>query len=404
MGGYWSSSPTPPVQTVSVGRVSYSDYHEHDAFASYDPVDNDDDCNYDAADPWMPYVVCGKDFLSPTLRSDHVRLMHPELLCDVCGTEFSSVGARNLHVESMHSVPSKCSVCGKNFYSVLSRDRHMECVHSETKFVCLWCRRIFRTESSRDQHIATVHVSVKSWAETQRQQNSKKQQENKQQQQQNNKTTVMSSSVWANDQHVTYPHPHIQCTVCSKVFSSARGRDQHVEAVHPMIECPTCEKTFGSTKALDQHVGDAHGKSKTKRTTTKRTNRRGQLDVSDLTPPVNSPGEWVPRDGFNSHKSFGAFQCTQCRKRWYSAHAFPKYTQGCQRCETKCLPKFLWVNWDNDSDSESDLDSESDEEVDDKPHDKARCGACRAGVCLNGISTIVDPRLDRLSLYTLACV
>ena len=99
------------------------------------------------------------------------------------------------------------------------------------------------------------------------------------------------------------------------------------------------------------------------------------LSADELDDPVGEPGEWIPRLEFNGRKSFGAFEC-KCRKIWVSAHAYKDYEQGCKGCEQKSLPKFMWVNVVR-------VRAPRDvREVDpNKPHDTARCGACRAGVC-----------------------
>eukprot|EP00450_Noctiluca_scintillans_P000982 CAMPEP_0194494256 /NCGR_PEP_ID=MMETSP0253-20130528/12218_1 /TAXON_ID=2966 /ORGANISM="Noctiluca scintillans" /LENGTH=236 /DNA_ID=CAMNT_0039335351 /DNA_START=62 /DNA_END=772 /DNA_ORIENTATION=- len=93
----------------------------------------------------------------------------------------------------------------------------------------------------------------------------------------------------------------------------------------------------------------------------------------DIAAPVDSPGRWVPRDEFRGRKSFGFFVCT-CGNRWKSAHAQPKYRQGCQRCEQQSLAMCLWYNEGPDTRPERETD-------DDKPHDSARCEACKHGDC-----------------------
>ena len=100
-----------------------------------------------------------------------------------------------------------------------------------------------------------------------------------------------------------------------------------------------------------------------------------------LDPPFEgAEGEWVNRHEFAGRKSFGFFECESlsCGKKWYSAHAFPSYKQGCQECEHESLPAYLWVNYGG---NERDYD---DYERDDSnaPHDRDRCMACRAGVCI----------------------
>jgi 3-methyladenine DNA glycosylase Tag len=108
---------------------------------------------------------------------------------------------------------------------------------------------------------------------------------------------------------------------------------------------------------------------------------RKSLQLSSLDPPVSGPGEWVLTEEFTGRKSFGWFECTKCVKCWPSAHAFPMYAQGCQRCNTEQVPKFMWENHarrDDDDDSSGGLEL-------DGPHDQARCEACRHGDCVAAI-------------------
>lgn len=92
--------------------------------------------------------------------------------------------------------------------------------------------------------------------------------------------------------------------------------------------------------------------------------------------PVDTAGSWVNRDQFTGPKSFGFFQCSNCFKTWLSAHAFPKYKQGCKSCELESLPVLLWKNEGIDTRNRERFEDE------DKPHDHVRCEACRQGVCL----------------------
>ncbi|GAX84636.1 hypothetical protein CEUSTIGMA_g12057.t1 [Chlamydomonas eustigma] len=109
------------------------------------------------------------------------------------------------------------------------------------------------------------------------------------------------------------------------------------------------------------------------------------IDIDKLDPPLESAeGYWVQRKDFEGRKSFGVFQCAQCSRRWYSAHAFKEYKQGCQRCDRYYLPIAMWVNT-GDRDSDDDDNGFGDDEKDDAgPHDSERCEACKAGVCKAG--------------------
>lgn len=92
--------------------------------------------------------------------------------------------------------------------------------------------------------------------------------------------------------------------------------------------------------------------------------------------PVDGPGKWVQVDEFRGTKSFGYFNCESCKKSWTSAHAFPKYTQGCKGCKTDSFPTFLWVNLTKDKRDQPAIPSDG------KPHEYLLCEACKVGVCL----------------------
>ena len=118
----------------------------------------------------------------------------------------------------------------------------------------------------------------------------------------------------------------------------------------------------------------------------RQSNRGGDrytLTVDSLAAPGNSPGKWLPRDGFKGNKSFGLFQCTVCLKTWTSAHAFRAFTQGCKTCDTEELPLFMWENSKSHTYRDDEYDAYEDEHRDeDKAHDRERCEACRRGMCI----------------------
>ena len=146
-----------------------------------------------------------------------------------------------------------------------------------------------------------------------------------------------------------------------------------------------CSRKFGSKSARKQHQRDVHGQqqgcSDAHRNAPKertRRNRTGSRDITTLDPPIeNLPGQWVPREDFTGQKSFGFFECPRCSYRsWFSAHSFANFRQGCQGCEKKHLPLYLWEN-----DHRRCHDEHKKESADSDPHDAKRCEACRHGVC-----------------------
>ena len=62
-------------------------------------------------------------------------------------------------------------------------------------------------------------------------------------------------------------------------------------------------------------------------------------------------GIWIKP---NKYQSFGYFNCTKCKKKWFSAYANSKYRQGCTKCHLMNYPKYMWINHDynyNDNDN-----------------------------------------------------
>ena len=160
------------------------------------------------------------------------------------------------------------------------------------------------------------------------------------------------------------------CSTCNKKFATNESKAQHIRDAHGSYPCVTCSKTFNSEAALQQHRDAKHRQNRRGRGSTTRNRRAHEHDP----PHANIQGYWISRDLFKGDKSFGQFQCSKCSKRWGSAHAYQRYEQGCQRCETRSLPCCLWVNTGARSDYH-------DFDEDDGPHDSGRCEACRRGVC-----------------------
>ena len=165
---------------------------------------------------------------------------------------------------------------------------------------------------------------------------------------------------------------HVDCTMsecpsCSKILSSDQSLRQHYLGKHGGHLCVDCDRTFRSSHALNQHVYSKHSSLQ--------TFAYGADDHSHSDPFPGIEGYWTERENYSGQKSFGHFNCSNCSNKWYSAHAFKHYKQGCQECEKMSFPCCLWVN--NGDRKERSEDSDKD----DGPHDRARCEACRRGVC-----------------------
>lgn len=169
------------------------------------------------------------------------------------------------------------------------------------------------------------------------------------------------------------------CSCSTRTFSSEGALAQHYLAKHNLHLCSVsgCFKQFATDRALKMHTASAHGVLRGAATSQGRHQKPRNTPPSnnlfhDHDPPISSAsGSWVPREAFTGNKSFGRFRCVKCAKTWGSAHAFPMYQQGCQRCETKTFPCCLWVN--TESDTRVFRDSGKD-----GPHDAKRCGKCLA--------------------------
>jgi hypothetical protein len=75
----------------------------------------------------------------------------------------------------------------------------------------------------------------------------------------------------------------------------------------------------------------------------------------------------TPFQGGTSHRVFGYFKCSQCRKRWHSASTWRNKWQKCQSCESKCYPYKQHPLLLGDHDNNESL----------RPHDMGRCQKCQ---------------------------
>lgn len=161
----------------------------------------------------------------------------------------------------------------------------------------------------------------------------------------------------------------MECPSCHKTLHSDNAFRQHYRDKHGGHICTDCHRTFRSSHALQRHSERNHAS---------RNTSSGARDHSHNDPYPGIEGYWTPRLQYQgTRKSFGSYECCSCSKKWLSAHAYKKYKQGCQGCENMSFPCCLWVN------SDQDRDRSPHDRLDngDRPHDRARCEACRRGVC-----------------------
>jgi hypothetical protein len=166
------------------------------------------------------------------------------------------------------------------------------------------------------------------------------------------------------------------CSRCEKRFTTQQGRDRHREVVHNNgaslndFACSRCERRFPTEKAYAKHFQTVHDQRANSKPSNGQPFRR---DSWRPEPPISSEGRWVYTGEFQKEKSFGYFICGRCSKEWFSAHSYPMYRQGCQQCERKSYPLFMWENVSNrERDESSDGSSDSD-----GPHDQLRCEKCQ---------------------------
>jgi len=101
---------------------------------------------------------------------------------------------------------------------------------------------------------------------------------------------------------------------------------QHARDKHTRGHCcKGCTKVFKTARALEQHADSVHS-----------VDTDDGWDLCPAAPYAGAEGIWV--------KSFGPYICG-CSNRWVSAHAQPRFAQGCQECETYIKPDWMWVNF-----------------------------------------------------------
>lgn len=154
-------------------------------------------------------------------------------------------------------------------------------------------------------------------------------------------------------------------------MSSAQSPTKRARVKEATIKCTACNKRFKTRRAADQHYADKHESG-----SSLEEDSDSNTGLDKLEPPYpGAYGEWVRREQYVGHKSFGRFTCTSCNNHWKSAHAFRAERQGCCKCETMSYPWVMWYNFATRARKASN-DRAND------PHQKHRCEACTKGICI----------------------
>jgi len=171
-------------------------------------------------------------------------------------------------------------------------------------------------------------------------------------------------------------HINEACTRYPPAVSTPAPRYQNEAFRAPRHVCTRCAREFSTEMMLLRHACNVP-RAPSKDVAPVPAPRKAKLPP----PPYDGiRGAWVPPEEFYGAKSFGVFQCTQCKAKWTSAHAQKRngkvYEQSCKHCDDVWVPpKYMWQN-------EGTAGIRRVREEDDKPHLRELCEACQDGVCL----------------------
>jgi len=113
--------------------------------------------------------MCGREFTSTKLRSDHQAMIHPDpevpaepppvFSCPVAGCAFSTTRKRYLAKHAaVHNRPHKCQSCPRAFATAAALAAHVSATHSPLHIECPHAHRgcTFRTNAGRylTRHLA----------------------------------------------------------------------------------------------------------------------------------------------------------------------------------------------------------------------------------------------------------
>lgn len=168
----------------------------------------------------------------------------------------------------------------------------------------------------------------------------------------------------------------IICTQCTRTFKTVKAMKQHCSAVHTYC-CAPCNRSFKTIGALLQHDNAVHPDESVMSSDSESEYESDDLFAEYEPPFADADGEWVDPQQCNQRKSFGWFECVCCNKTWMSAHAQARYAQGCKMCNVETLPVCMWQNSFKYKETDQPTTVATI-----KPHDRSRCEACRAGMCL----------------------
>eukprot|EP01124_Arcella_intermedia_P032409 TRINITY_DN7555_c0_g1_i2.p1 TRINITY_DN7555_c0_g1~~TRINITY_DN7555_c0_g1_i2.p1 ORF type:complete len:468 (-),score=100.94 TRINITY_DN7555_c0_g1_i2:63-1466(-) len=260
---------------------------------------------------------CAQVFKIEAVLLKHVQTAHPDHHCNYCSFKSQVQAELKLHIQEKHHW--ECEHCHKLFKFEKGLLDHTQALHAY--FNCDYCAFKSKIKEELDLHFEESHT-------------------------------------W-------------NCQSCDKTFHTEKSLQLHTKAVHTFFTCPECSKNFKSPNALAQHQKAVHS--------TNQSRKSLQLEDIDRILHLDAEGTWVERENWKSkkgkkEKSFGIFECSACDNVWPSAHAWKSLHQDCVSCNSKNLPKFMFINAQ---------DREREEKDDEKiknPHKSHLCEACRMGL------------------------
>lgn len=110
--------------------------------------------------------ICGSEFLSNFLLSQHIRRLHKRpdetFPCTSCPKVFASKANLDSHIKKMHQNDSKihrCETCNNVFSSAPNLKQHIKTVHDvEREFECQTCKKPFKAKNRLTRHEKEVHM------------------------------------------------------------------------------------------------------------------------------------------------------------------------------------------------------------------------------------------------------
>ncbi|KAL7025133.1 hypothetical protein ACKWTF_013356 [Chironomus riparius] len=111
--------------------------------------------------------ICGSEFLSNLLLSQHIRRLHRRtdetFPCTSCTKVFASKPNLDSHIKKMHQNDNtkthRCETCNNVFSSAPNLKQHIKTVHEvEREFECQTCKKPFKAKNRLTRHEKEVHM------------------------------------------------------------------------------------------------------------------------------------------------------------------------------------------------------------------------------------------------------